>query len=54
MIMDDLLPGIVRERLIVSYYRYRGGSTITKIADINKIFIRTEDAKGKRPDGYPL
>ena len=41
LLVDRLIPGIPREKLIVSYYRYKGQSTIPHFRDIFNLFART-------------
>ena len=41
LLVDRLIPGIPREKLIVSYYRYKGQSTIPHFKDIFNLFGRT-------------
>lgn len=45
LILDTVLPGSVREGIIVSYYRYRGKSAIQNMNDIIKICASTGGAK---------
>ena len=62
LLVDRLIPGPIREKLIVSYYRYKGGSTIPHFQDIYKLFAATgylpptsfSDPKDEiRPKKYP-
>ena len=41
LLVDRLIPGPVREKLIVSYYRYKGQSTIPHFQEIYKLFGQT-------------
>ena len=41
LLVDRLIPGPIREKLIVSYYRYRGQSTIPHFQEIFKLFAQT-------------
>ena len=41
LLVDRLIPGPMREKLIVSYYRYKGQSTIPHFQDIFKLFAQT-------------
>ena len=41
LLVDRLIPGPIREKLIVSYYRYKGQSTIPHFQDIFKLFAQT-------------
>ena len=63
LLVDRLIPGSIREKLIVSYYRYKGQSTIQHFQDIYKLFENTgyypptsfSDPKDEiRPKKYPV
>ena len=41
LLIDRLIPGTIREKLIVSYYRYKGQSTIPHFQEIYKLFAKT-------------
>ena len=41
LLVDRLIPGPIREKLIVSYYRYKGQSTIPHFQDIYELFAQT-------------
>lgn len=42
LLMDKLIPGPIRERIIIAYYRYKGGfSAITNINEVCKLFKAT-------------
>ena len=41
LLVDRLIPGPMREKLIVSYYRYKGQSTIPHFQDIYELFAHT-------------
>ena len=41
LLVDKLIPGPMREKLIVSYYRYKGQSTIPNFQEIFKLFAQT-------------
>lgn len=41
LLVDRLIPGPTREKLIVSYYRYKGQSTIPHFQEIYKLFAST-------------
>ena len=41
LLVDRLIPGPMREKIIVSYYRYKGQSTIPHFQDIYKLFAHT-------------
>lgn len=53
--LDTLIPGPVRERMIVSYYRYKGAATINNIDEVCKLLRSTGfvPGSGKRPKNYP-
>lgn len=59
MLLDQKLPGYTRERLLVSYYRYKGHSIIPKINEVFSLCRDTGFLPGpgvvplKRPEGYP-
>ena len=63
LLVDRLIPGPIREKLIVSYYRYKGQSTIPHFQDIFKLFANTgyypptsfSDPKDEiKPKKYPV
>ena len=41
LLVDRLIPGPIREKLIVSYYRYKGSSTIQNFQEVYKLFAQT-------------
>ena len=41
LLVDRLMPGPIREKIIVSYYRYKGQSTIPHFQDIYELFAQT-------------
>ena len=41
LLVDRLIPGPIREKLIVSYYRYKGQTTIPNFQEIFKLFAQT-------------
>ena len=41
LLVDKLIPGPIREKIIVSYYRYKGQSTIPHFQDVFKLFAQT-------------
>jgi len=53
--MDLLLPGAAREKLIIAYYRYKGGQTaIQYINEVTKLCTDTGFLiNAKRPAYYP-
>ena len=63
LLVDKLIPGPIREKIIVSYYRYKGQTTISNFDSIFKIFKDTNyipplsfyDPKDeKKPSKYPV
>ena len=63
LLVDKLIPGPIREKLIISYYRYNGKSTISHFNEIFKLFERTgyispgpitEEKEECRPKKYPV
>ena len=63
LLVDRLIPGPIREKIIVSYYRYKGQSTIPHFQDIYELFASTGyfpsspfcDQKDEiRPKRYPV
>jgi WASH complex subunit strumpellin len=55
LLMDMLIPGKAREKLIISYYRYKGGQTaIEFINEVTKLCADTGYGKtSARPAYYP-
>ena len=49
ILMDNLIPGYIREAIIVSYYRYHGRSAIANMSDIIKICGTTDIVLKTRP-----
>ena len=56
ILVDRLLPGIYREKIIVSYYRYSGQTTIENIKEVISLFERTGFLfnTNDRPKQYPV
>ena len=63
LLIDRLIPGPTREKLIMSYYRYNGQATIPHFMDIFKLFERTgylppapitEEKEEIKPKKYPV
>ena len=63
ILVDRLIPGPTREKLIMSYYRYKGQSTIPNFMDVFKLFERTgylppqpltDEKEEVRPKKYPV
>jgi len=54
LLMDLRIPGLARERILMSYYRYKGAATIPNIDEVCKLCRSTGySPSGKRPRGYP-
>lgn len=55
LLVDAHIEGIIRERLLVSYYRYtpQRRDTQSSIDDVCKLFRDTGYASAKRPNTYP-
>lgn len=61
LMLDDHIPGPIREKLIISYYRYKGGqASISNINEVCKLCKQTgylpprfNAGTTKRPEGYP-
>lgn len=59
LIVDRLILGSIRERMIVSYYRYKGQSTIQNFENLVNLFKSTEyvytnNVTEKKPKRYPV
>ena len=63
LLVDRLIPGPTREKLIVSYYRYKGQSTIQNFQEVYKLFERTgylpplpltDEKEEIKPKKYPV
>jgi len=62
LLVDRLIQGNIREKMIVSYYRYKGQSTIRNLNHLVKIFSNTSfvyvnnknEFYEKRPKRYPV
>ena len=53
LLMDQLIEGPVRERLILCYYRNKGGENIENINEIIKLVTDTEyRTPERRPSNY--
>ncbi len=37
LLLDRRIPGVIRERMIVSYYRYKGAATLTNMDEICRL-----------------
>lgn len=55
LVADLHIPGEVRERILVSYYRYNAqrSSTGSNVDDVCKLLRSTGLLPGKRPANYP-
>eukprot|EP00466_Bigelowiella_natans_P015091 jgi/Bigna1/66896/fgenesh1_pg.2_\ len=54
LLMDLRIPGLARERMLISYYRYKGASTIPNIDEVCKLCRSTGySPSGRRPSRYP-
>ncbi|OXA51094.1 WASH complex subunit strumpellin [Folsomia candida] len=55
LLVDIHIDGVVRERMLTSFYRYAAGAfqTETHVDQVCKLFRATGYTKGKRPAGYP-
>jgi len=53
LLLELIMPGPVRERIIVFYYRHHGQMTIPTIQDAVKMFRTTGYSELKRPLNYP-
>jgi len=63
LLVDRLIPGHIREKLICSYYRYKGRETIPHFQEVFKMFERTgyipcspltDEKEEVRPKKYPV
>ena len=63
LLVDRLIPGHIREKLICSYYRYKGRETIPNFEKVFKMFERTgyipcspltDEKEEVRPKKYPV
>lgn len=55
LLMDIKIPGIVRERMLMSYYRYKGSGEIPNIDEICKLCRQTGFVAGQKPPpDYPV
>jgi len=54
LLMDLRIPGLARERMLISYYRYKGGPTIPHVDEVFKLCRSTGySSGGRRPSRYP-
>jgi len=54
LLMDRRIPGPCRERMIISYFRYRGAAAVQHMDEVVKLARSTGYLKGgKRPANYP-
>ncbi len=59
LIIDRLILGNIREKMIVSYYRYKGQSTIQNFENLVNLFkstdyVYTNNITEKKPKRYPV
>ncbi|MCQ2817245.1 MAG: hypothetical protein MJ252_08275 [archaeon] len=64
LLVDRLIPGTIREKIMVSYYRYKGETTIKNFREISSLFANTKYLPApnspnnckdeKRPPRYPV
>jgi WASH complex subunit strumpellin len=55
--LDLRFEGVTREMMVISYYRYKGASTISNIDDVCKLVRSTgfsTAADAKKPANYPI
>uniref|UniRef100_A0A7S3YNZ3 WASH complex subunit strumpellin n=1 Tax=Lotharella globosa TaxID=91324 RepID=A0A7S3YNZ3_9EUKA len=54
LLLDLRVPGLARERMLISYYRYKGAATIPNIDEVCKLCRSTGySPTGRRPAKYP-
>eukprot|EP00471_Norrisiella_sphaerica_P000575 CAMPEP_0184482552 /NCGR_PEP_ID=MMETSP0113_2-20130426/4111_1 /TAXON_ID=91329 /ORGANISM="Norrisiella sphaerica, Strain BC52" /LENGTH=1139 /DNA_ID=CAMNT_0026862353 /DNA_START=88 /DNA_END=3507 /DNA_ORIENTATION=+ len=54
LLMDLRIPGLARERMLISYYRYKGAATIPNIDEVCKLCRSTGySPTGRIPARYP-
>eukprot|EP00004_Rigifila_ramosa_P027670 TRINITY_DN9095_c0_g1_i1.p1 TRINITY_DN9095_c0_g1~~TRINITY_DN9095_c0_g1_i1.p1 ORF type:complete len:1142 (+),score=349.87 TRINITY_DN9095_c0_g1_i1:288-3428(+) len=55
ILLDQRIEGIVRERLVISYYRYKGQQAATDVDEVSNLVRQTgyNHATGSRPKEYP-
>ena len=53
LLMDLRIEGSTREKLIISYYRYRGAGTVHHFDEVVKLCRQTGFSPSKRPPNYP-
>ena len=54
LLLDRRIPGLCRERMVISYYRYKGAATISHFDEVVQLTRSTGYIKGqKRPSSYP-
>eukprot|EP01064_Diplonema_japonicum_P020497 TRINITY_DN2999_c3_g1_i1.p1 TRINITY_DN2999_c3_g1~~TRINITY_DN2999_c3_g1_i1.p1 ORF type:complete len:1160 (+),score=247.44 TRINITY_DN2999_c3_g1_i1:53-3532(+) len=51
--IDVKIPGRVRERMLISYLRYKGSSNVANLDDVVRLMRHTGFSKERRPAGYP-
>ena len=54
LLLDELVPGPARERLIVAFFRFKGEGAIRNVDEVRKLCATTGYVRGgKKPEGYP-
>uniref|UniRef100_A0A915HGY6 WASH complex subunit strumpellin n=1 Tax=Romanomermis culicivorax TaxID=13658 RepID=A0A915HGY6_ROMCU len=55
LLLDSKIDGVVRERMIVTFYRFSGkrSASESNIDDVCRLLRTTGDSKNKRPANYP-
>eukprot|EP00792_Barthelona_sp_PAP020_P006485 TRINITY_DN3009_c0_g1_i1.p1 TRINITY_DN3009_c0_g1~~TRINITY_DN3009_c0_g1_i1.p1 ORF type:complete len:1166 (+),score=291.06 TRINITY_DN3009_c0_g1_i1:38-3499(+) len=55
LLLDVHFPGVIRERIIISFYRYNGGSDLDNFNDVLHLCRRTDydSTKVEQKKGYP-
>lgn len=56
LLCDLFIPGLMRERLLVAFYRYSTSQSQTNIDDVCKLLRDTgyDQNNGRRPVDYPV
>eukprot|EP00005_Dracoamoeba_jomungandri_P006405 CAMPEP_0174262476 /NCGR_PEP_ID=MMETSP0439-20130205/12995_1 /TAXON_ID=0 /ORGANISM="Stereomyxa ramosa, Strain Chinc5" /LENGTH=1153 /DNA_ID=CAMNT_0015347191 /DNA_START=64 /DNA_END=3525 /DNA_ORIENTATION=- len=53
LVLDLKIQGVVRERMVISYLRYKGQTDLPLIDEVSALIRRTEYVPGKKVPGYP-
>jgi WASH complex subunit strumpellin len=57
LLMDIRIPGLTRERMVISFYRYKGAAAVSHLEEVCKLCrgtgFRGTLAKENRPEHYP-